>query len=133
MASAPRATIMRSAAAPSPISDLREAELDLLRHLQEGYKIETDTLGGDVLLRRASDEEAVRPLSATRNTIEALQERGLIAPAKSRDPLRIVWKLPTTRATRRSGRAPTRRKGIATKASRAAERVRTKRAKANRK
>lgn len=100
----------RSAASPTPVSDLTEPELDLLRHLQQGYEIETDTLGGDVLLRRASDPEAIRPLSATRNTIEALQDRGLIAPAKSDDPLRMLWKLPTAKPARKSGRATTPRK-----------------------
>ena len=94
-----------SRSGPARVSDLSETEIDLLQHLQRGYEIETDTLGGDVLLRRAKDEAAMRPLSATRNTIEALQERGLIAPAKSADPLRIAWRLQTGTKGRHSGSA----------------------------
>jgi len=39
------------------------------------------------------DDEEIRPLSANRRTIEALEERGLISPDKGRDPLTIVWRL----------------------------------------
>jgi hypothetical protein len=39
------------------------------------------------------DNEEMRPLSATRNTIKALEERGLIGPGKGRDPLTMVWHL----------------------------------------
>ena len=41
----------------------------------------------------------IRPLSASdisaanRNTIKAMEERGLISPGKGRDPLTIVWRL----------------------------------------
>jgi hypothetical protein len=90
-----KASAKRSPAPPAQTSDLSETELDLLRDLQKGYEIDTDTLGGDVLLRGPKDEEAIRPLSATRNTIEALQERGLIAPAKTAEPLRVAWRLGT--------------------------------------
>src|SRR5438105_10648808 len=67
-------------------SGLTETEQDLLSHLQNGYQLETDLLGGDPLLRRLKDSEVIRPLSATRNTVKALEERGLIAPAKGDDP-----------------------------------------------
>jgi hypothetical protein len=44
-------------------SDLTETERDLLSHLQNGYELETDSLGGDPLLRRRKDQEVIRPLS----------------------------------------------------------------------
>ena len=72
---------------------LTEAEQDLLSHIQDGYQLETNSLGGDPILRRLKDNEAIRPLSANRNTIKALEERGLISPGKGRDPLTIMWRL----------------------------------------
>jgi len=39
------------------------------------------------------DNEEIRPLSANRNTIKAMEQRGLISPGKDRDPLTIVWRL----------------------------------------
>jgi hypothetical protein len=33
------------------------------------------------------------PLSANRNTVKALEKRGLIRTGKGRDPLTIVWHL----------------------------------------
>jgi hypothetical protein len=39
------------------------------------------------------DDEEIRPLSANRNTIKAMERRGLIAPGKGRDPLTIGWRL----------------------------------------
>ena len=83
-------------------SRLTETEQDLLRHLQNGYQLETDSLGGDPLLRRAKDKEAIRPISATRNTVKALEERGLIAPGEGDDPLRIIWHLQKTKAAKKS-------------------------------
>jgi len=74
---------------------LTEVEQDLLSHIQNGYQLETDSLGGNPILRRPKDDEGVRPLSANRNTIKAMQRRGLISPGKSRDPLTIVWRLTT--------------------------------------
>ena len=72
---------------------LTEAEQDLLSHIQDGYQLETNSLGGDPILRRLKDNEVIRPLSANRNTIKALEERGLISPGKGRDPLTIMWRL----------------------------------------
>src|SRR5438132_8504789 len=90
-------------------SGLTETEQDLLSHLQNGYQLETDLLGGDPLLRRLKDSEVIRPLSATRNTVKALEERGLIAPAKGDDPLRVVWRLQKTKlAKSRGGNRPSR-------------------------
>jgi len=57
--------------------------------------IETDSLGGDPVLRRLRDDEVVRPASASRNTVKALEERGLISSGKSRDPLTIAWHIKT--------------------------------------
>jgi len=39
------------------------------------------------------DNEEIRALSANRNTIKAMEQRGLIIPGKGRDPLTIVWRL----------------------------------------
>ena len=74
---------------------LTEAEHDLLSHIQDGYQLETDSLTGNPVLRRLKDNEEIRPLSANRNTIKAMERRGLITPGKGRDPLTIVWRLKT--------------------------------------
>jgi hypothetical protein len=39
-----------------------------------------------LLLRRTKDKGVIRPASANRNTLKALQQRGLIAPAKTGGP-----------------------------------------------
>ena len=72
---------------------LTEVEQDLLSHIQHGYQLETDSLGGNPVLRRLKDNEEIRPLSANRNTIKAMEQRGLISPGKGQDPLTIVWRL----------------------------------------
>jgi hypothetical protein len=72
---------------------LTEAEQDLLSHIQDGYQLETDSLGGNPVLRRVKDNEEIRPLSSNRNTIKAMERRGLITPGKGRDLLTIVWHL----------------------------------------
>jgi hypothetical protein len=72
---------------------LTEVEQDLLSHIQDGYQLETDSLGSNPVLRRSKDNQEIRPLSANRNTIKALEQRGLVSPGKGRDPLTIVWRL----------------------------------------
>jgi hypothetical protein len=72
---------------------LTEVEQDLLSHMQQGYQLETDSLGGNPVLRRLKDDKEMRPLSANRNTIKAMEQRGLISPGKGRDPLTIMWRL----------------------------------------
>ena len=72
---------------------LTETEQDLLSHIQDGYQLETDSLGGNPILRHLKDNEEIRPLSANRNTVKALEQRGLISPGKGRDPLTILWRL----------------------------------------
>ena len=47
---------------------LTEIEQELLSHIQDGYELETDSLGGNPILRRLKDNEEIRPLSANRNT-----------------------------------------------------------------
>jgi hypothetical protein len=74
----------------SILPKLTEAEQDLLAHMEQGYQLETDSLGRNPILRRLKDEVA-RPLSANRNTIKALEERGLIHSGKGNDPLTMVW------------------------------------------
>lgn len=72
---------------------LTEAEEDLLRHMEDGYQLETDSLGGNPVLRNMKDDSVVRPASANRSTVEALEKRGLIAPGKGSEPLKIVWRM----------------------------------------
>ena len=83
----------RVAAPEVVLPKLTETEQDLLWHMEHGYQLETDSLGGEPVLRRLKDDEVMRPASANRNTVKALEERGLIGPVKSRDPLTIVWRL----------------------------------------
>jgi hypothetical protein len=68
---------------------LTEAEQDLIWHLEHGYRLETDSLGGDPVLRSLKDDEAMRLAPANRNTVKALKERALIVQGKDGDPLRI--------------------------------------------
>ena len=79
--------------APKVPPKLTKTERDLLWHMQHGYQLETNSLASSPLLRRLKDNEVIRPASANRSTIKALEERGLISPAKSRDPLTIVWRV----------------------------------------
>ena len=72
---------------------LTESEQDLLSQLEQGYQLETDSLGANPVLLRLKDGEVIRPLSAKASTVKALEERGLIHPGKGRDPLTIVWRL----------------------------------------
>ena len=78
--------------AASALPKLTETEQDLLSQIQGGYQLETDSLGGNPVLRRLKDNEEIRPLSANRNTIKAMERRGLISPGESRDPLTILWR-----------------------------------------
>jgi len=84
--------------AASPLSKLTEIEQDLLSHIEDGYQLETDSLGGNPVLRRLKDNEEIRALSANRNTIKAMEQRGLIVPVKGRDSLTIVWRLKKTQS-----------------------------------
>jgi hypothetical protein len=79
--------------AASLLPKLTEAEQDLLSHIQDGYQLESDSLGGNPVLRRLKDNEEIRPLSANRNTIKAMERRGLITPGRGPDLLTIVWRL----------------------------------------
>jgi len=72
---------------------LTEAERDLIGHMEHGYQLETDSLGGNPVLRRLKDDEVVRPASANRNTVKGMEERALIVPGRGREPLTIVWRL----------------------------------------
>ena len=78
---------------PDVLPELTETEQDMLWQMEHGYQLETDSLGGNPVLRRLKDDEVLRPESANRNTVRALEERGLIGQAQSRDPLTIVWRL----------------------------------------
>jgi hypothetical protein len=75
------------------VSKLSEVEQDLLAQLEHGYRLETDSLGGNPVLRRAKDNELLRPADANASTVKALEERGLIRRASGTDPLTIAWHL----------------------------------------
>ena len=77
----------------SLLPKLTEGEQDLISQIQNGYQLETDSLGSNPVLRKLKDGEVLRPLSANASTVKALQERGLIHATKGRDPLIIVWRL----------------------------------------
>jgi hypothetical protein len=80
----------RDASIPSKLS---EGEQDLLSHLESGYELQTDTLGGNPVLRHLKNKEVVRRASANRNTIKGLEDRGLIASSEGSEPLTLVWRL----------------------------------------
>jgi hypothetical protein len=52
----------------------------------KGYQLETNSLGCNPTLRRPKKHEVIRPLSANRNTIKAIEKRGLISPWQSSRP-----------------------------------------------
>jgi hypothetical protein len=81
----------RRTALPPP--NLTETESDLLTSLEHGYQLETDSLGGNPVLRRLKSDEVLRPADANASTVKALEQRGLIRPGKGRDPLTISWHL----------------------------------------
>ena len=60
--------------------------------MKQDYQLETDSLGRNAVLRRLKDDEVIRSVSSNANTVKALQQSGLIAPGKSRDPLTVVWR-----------------------------------------
>jgi len=76
---------------------LTDPERDLLADMERGYQLETDSLGGNPVLRSLKGGEVLRPASVNRSTIMALEERGLIRPAKGPDQLTIVWRQPDIR------------------------------------
>jgi hypothetical protein len=72
---------------------LTDSEQDLLTRMKQGYQLETDSLGGNPVLRRLKDNEVRRPADANASTVRALQQHGLIRPGKGRDSLTIAWRL----------------------------------------
>ena len=82
-------------ASPIP-STLSDAENDLISRMEQGWQLETDSLGGNPVFRNMSSDEVIRPLSANRNTVKALEKRGLIVQGKGGDPLRRVLRQGTT-------------------------------------
>ena len=84
----------RTKARPADVaSGLSEPEQDLVSHMEQGWRLETDSLGGNPVLRDPKSGEAVRPPSANRSTIQALEKRGLIVPGKGGEPLTVVWRV----------------------------------------
>jgi hypothetical protein len=97
----PRKQTKKDTASAAP-SDLTETEQDLLSHMQNGYQLETNSLGREPLLRHMEDKQVIRPLSATQNTVKALEERGLIVPAKGAEGLSVTWRLSKNTRTTKS-------------------------------
>ena len=77
---------------------LTDAEQDLLDHIEHGYQLETDSLGGDPVLRSPKSNEVLRQADANASTVKALEQRGLIRPVKGPDPLTIAWRLNSGKA-----------------------------------
>jgi hypothetical protein len=48
---------------------LTEGERDLLSQMEDGYQLETDSLGGNLVLRKLKDGEVTRPLSANASSV----------------------------------------------------------------
>jgi hypothetical protein len=74
------------------VPKLTDAEQGLLSHMQQGYQLETDLLGGNPVLRRLKDNEVLRPADANASTVKALEKQGLIRRVKGRDPLTLLWR-----------------------------------------
>jgi len=72
---------------------LTESEQNLLSKMEHGYQLETDSLGGNPVLRRLKDREVLRPADANASTVKGLRERGLIHPSTGHDSLTIIWRL----------------------------------------
>lgn len=78
---------------------LSAREQDLLWHMAHNYQLETSSLWDNPILRRMKDNTELRA-TANRSTIEALEERGLIAVAKDGTVFNpTVWRL-TSKASR---------------------------------
>jgi hypothetical protein len=80
---------------------LSKTEQDLLQHLTYGYQLEVTSVEGAPVLRRLKDNEIVRPAGVNRNTIRALEERGLMGTVESEDRLTTIWR--ATKPTTKSG------------------------------
>jgi hypothetical protein len=87
------ANAKKKAGSDRVLPKLTKAEEDLLWHMEHGYQLETDLLGSNPVLHRLKDDEVIRPASANRNTVKALEEHGLIVPDKGRDALTVVWRI----------------------------------------
>jgi hypothetical protein len=57
--------------ATGAVSKLTEAEQNLIAYLKRGYQLETDSLGGNPVLRRVKDNELLRPADANASTVKA--------------------------------------------------------------
>jgi hypothetical protein len=74
-------------------AELTHIEANLLSEMQNGFELENSPLEGGLLLRKPKDNETLRPASVNLNTVKALEQRGLIRPVKSPDPLTTVWRV----------------------------------------
>jgi hypothetical protein len=60
--------------------------------MEHGYQLETDSLGGNPVLRRLKDNEVLRPADVNASTLDQMNQRGLIRPGTGLDPLTIAWR-----------------------------------------
>lgn len=83
----------KTSAKPQLPPKLSKTEADLLWHMAHGCQLETSSLNENPILRRLKDNAESRA-AANRRTVEALQQRGLIAVAKAGGVLNpTVWRL----------------------------------------
>jgi len=69
----------------------------MLARMAQGYQLETDSLGGNPVLRRLKNDEVLRAADANASTVKALEQQGLIQREKAGDPLTIAWRLSSRR------------------------------------
>jgi|SRR5215469_265111 len=52
-------------------TDLSDAEKDLVSHMEQGWRLEAGSLGGNPVLHDPKSDEVIRAMSANRSTLEA--------------------------------------------------------------
>ena len=58
-------------AVPRVFTDLSDAEKDLVSHMEQGWRLEAGSLGGNPVLHDPKSDEVIRAMSANRSTLEA--------------------------------------------------------------
>jgi hypothetical protein len=72
---------------------LTEAEQDLIWHMEHAYQLETDSLGGNPVLRRLKDDEVVRPGVRESQYREGTRRARPDRSGQGCNPLKIEWHL----------------------------------------
>jgi len=74
---------VRARAVPvGELADLTEAETDLVSHMEQGWRLETDSLGGNPVLRSLKDDKVIRPLSRTEARWRRSKSGGSLSEAR---------------------------------------------------